>query len=547
VAFLVVAPDALASAAADLQGISSALTTANAAAAAPTTALAAAATDEISAAITALFAEFGKEYQALSLQLNAFEQQFAQALNSATALYVATDTAITTALQPVIDVINAPTELLLGRGLIGNGKNGTAASPNGGAGGLLIGNGGNGYSQTTTGVGGGAGGEAGMIGIGGAGGAGGPNAPGGAGGRGGWLLGIGGTGGPGGVGPTLVAGSVAEATGGLGGAGGRAGLFGWGGTGGPGGAAGTFNAGAGTGFAGGGGIGGNGGWLLGWGGANGLPGAGQLDGRASLYLFDGVAPTTYISVNNGPYVPVLVDTGSTGLVIPWWQIGIQNLGLPTGYGISAYSGGLIYFYLTFHVPINFGNGVVTAPTYVDVPIISFPTTLDRFFAGNGVVGILGLGANATGPGPGFTSDLPGNLNSGVLIDQPSGSMQFGPNPLAPGTTFSVSGSPITTLGVKINGGSLQQVPMIVDSGGVHGTIPASVLGTGQAAGVVPDGTLIQVYSPDGGTLLYQYTVNGNGPTVISSGLMNTGNVPFALHPIYTSYGPTTAGTTVFKL
>jgi hypothetical protein len=546
VAFVVVAPDGLASAAADLESIGSALKAANAAAAVPTTALAAAGTDEISAAIAALFAEFGKDYQALTLQLNAFEQQFAQALNSAAATYVAVDTALTATLQPVIDVINLPTELLLGRGLIGNGANGTAASPNGGAGGLLIGNGGNGYSQTTLGVGGGAGGEAGMVGIGGAGGTGGPNAPGGAGGRGGWLLGIGGTGGPGGVGPTGAP-TVAAATGGLGGPGGRAGLFGWGGTGGPGGAAGE-TATLQSGFAGGGGIGGNGGWLLGQSGTNGPFGAGPMDGRVSLSVFNGIAPTSYISVNNGPYVPVLVDTGSTGLVIPWWQIGIQNLGIPTGYGISAYSGGLIYFYLTFHVPINFGNGVVTAPTYVDVPIISFPTTLDRFFSGNGVVGILGLGANATGPGPGFTSDLPGNLNSGVLIDQPNGSMQFGPNPLAPGTTFSVTGSPITTLGVKINGGGLQQVPMIVDSGGVFGTIPASVLGTGQASGMVPAGTLIQVYSPDGSQLLYQYTTTGgNGPTVISSGLMNTGNVPFALNPIYTSYGPTTAGTTVFKV
>src|SRR5258705_7126491 len=110
----------------------SALNAANAAAAVPTTALAAAGTDEISAAIAALFAEFGKDYQALSLHLNAFEQQFAQALNSAAATYVAVDTALTATLQPVIDVINLPTELLLGRGLIGNGANGTAASPNGG-------------------------------------------------------------------------------------------------------------------------------------------------------------------------------------------------------------------------------------------------------------------------------------------------------------------------------------------------------------------------------------------------------------------------------
>ncbi|WP_353698794.1 PGRS repeat-containing protein, partial [Mycobacterium tuberculosis] len=47
---------------------------------------------------------------------------------------------------------------------IGNGADGTAANPNGGAGGLLYGNGGNGFSQTTAGLTGGTGGSAGLIG-----------------------------------------------------------------------------------------------------------------------------------------------------------------------------------------------------------------------------------------------------------------------------------------------------------------------------------------------------------------------------------------------
>ncbi len=49
-------------------------------------------------------------------------------------------------MQPLFDVINAPTLALLNRPLIGNGADGTAANPNGQAGGLLIGNGGNGFS-----------------------------------------------------------------------------------------------------------------------------------------------------------------------------------------------------------------------------------------------------------------------------------------------------------------------------------------------------------------------------------------------------------------
>ncbi|WP_415823717.1 PE family protein, partial [Mycobacterium basiliense] len=152
---LVVAPELLASAAADLESIGSALNAATAAAAAPTTSLAAAAADEVSAAVAALFAGFGKEYQTLNSQANAFYQQFLQSLNSASGSYAAAEAQSVSLLQTfetdLLGVVNAPSEALLGRPLIGNGTNGTAASPNGGAGGLVYGNGGNGYSQTAAG------------------------------------------------------------------------------------------------------------------------------------------------------------------------------------------------------------------------------------------------------------------------------------------------------------------------------------------------------------------------------------------------------------
>ena len=137
--------------------------------------------------------------------------------------------------QALDPIINLPTHLLLGRDLIGNGAAGTSASPTGGAGGLLFGDGGAGYSQTSgTGAVGGAGGGAGLIGNGGTGGAGFAGGAGGIGGHGGTLLGNGGTGGAGGVG-------------GNGGAGGEALLFGNGGLGGAGGAGGVSGA---TGYAG---------------------------------------------------------------------------------------------------------------------------------------------------------------------------------------------------------------------------------------------------------------------------------------------------------
>ncbi|WP_210115524.1 cellulase family glycosylhydrolase [Mycobacterium sp. DL99] len=122
---------------------------------------------------------------------------------------------------------------MTGTYLIGDGAAGTAAHPNGGAGGLLAGDGGDGWDSDQTGVAGGIGGRAGLLGDGGSGGDGGAGANGGAGGTGGMLMGDGGFGGNGGDGAPGV-------KGGNGGAGGQAmGLIGIGGDGGDGGDGGT--------------------------------------------------------------------------------------------------------------------------------------------------------------------------------------------------------------------------------------------------------------------------------------------------------------------
>ncbi len=148
--FLVVVPEFLTSAAADVENIGSTLRAANAAAAASTTALAAAGADEVSAAVAALFARFGQEYQAVSAQASAFHQQFVQTLNSASGSYAAAEATIASQLQTaqhdLLGAVNAPTETLLGRPLIGDGAplgdgvgvdRGTGGA--GGRGGLLYG------------------------------------------------------------------------------------------------------------------------------------------------------------------------------------------------------------------------------------------------------------------------------------------------------------------------------------------------------------------------------------------------------------------------
>ncbi|MBX9639503.1 MAG: PE domain-containing protein [Mycobacteriaceae bacterium] len=218
---LIAAPDLIATAAADVAGVSSSLRAANLAALGPTSTMAAAAGDEVSAAIASLFSGYARDYQALGAQIAALQDQFASAVRAASGAYGVAEAANAGPLQAVADnvlgAINAPTNLLLGRPLIGDGYNGTPGTGQaGGDGGILWGNGGAGASAGLMGATGGRGGNAGLIGNGGIGGTGGfRGGAGGTGGTGGLLWGDGGTGGTGGVGGLTV-------PAGVGGIGGRA-------------------------------------------------------------------------------------------------------------------------------------------------------------------------------------------------------------------------------------------------------------------------------------------------------------------------------------
>ncbi|MCQ4365200.1 PE family protein, partial [Mycobacterium gordonae] len=143
--FLIAAPEAMSTAATTFANVGSSLTEANAAAAAATTEMLPAALDEVSAAVAAIFGTRAQTYQALSVQAAAFHTQFVQVLNAGAGTYAAAESINVG--QLLLDVINAPTQALLGRPLIGDGTNGLPCSgANGGAGGLLWGNGGQGGS-----------------------------------------------------------------------------------------------------------------------------------------------------------------------------------------------------------------------------------------------------------------------------------------------------------------------------------------------------------------------------------------------------------------
>ncbi|WP_131806114.1 PE family protein, partial [Mycobacterium alsense] len=169
---LSVTSDVVSAAATDLASVGSTISAAGSVAASPTTAVLPAAADEVSASIAQLFSSYGRAYRDLSTQAEAFHAQFVQALNAAGSSYAVTEAANTSPLQTIerglLGVINAPTQALLGRPLIGDGAAGgtvNGVGQAGGAGGILYGNGGAGGASTAAGIGGGAGGSAGLIGA----------------------------------------------------------------------------------------------------------------------------------------------------------------------------------------------------------------------------------------------------------------------------------------------------------------------------------------------------------------------------------------------
>jgi hypothetical protein len=480
-------------------------------------------------------------------------------------------------------------------GVGGNGATGGVggAGGNGGNGGSMFGNAGDGGTGGAGGVGGdaydastgsgGSGVDGGNGGAGGQGGSGGTAASGtggnggnggiggdGGGGTDGYLQGMsggnGGNGGNGGAAGNGVTGGNAGpgGNGGNAGDGGSAAYVGpdaYGGDGGIGGDGGNAGGAGAAGIAANGGDGGNGGTggsggpvgtpgINGDGGAGGTPGG--TDGTPNLanatvpLTINGLnQPVAYISVNGGPLEPVIIDTGSTGLVIEPQYVPTQDLGSEVSSGSAGYSGGLTYSYDTYDTTVSFGSGIVTSPTAVDLVTTASTPAFEQYFASTDAVGVLGIGPDNGFPGTSTViAALPGTLDQGALINESQHVLEFGPNPLT--GTVSIAGAPTSSLDVKIGDGPLEHVSVAIDSGGVYGFIPSSVLDTGQTSGTLTAGITISVYTSNGETLLYSYTTTGSdGPFVTTGNAMNSGYTPFYLGPVYIAESPSGFGTTTF--
>jgi hypothetical protein len=125
--FVLVAPDALLSVAADLAQIGSAVSVGNLAAAIPTTEVAAAGADEVSAAIAALFGAHAGEYQAAAAQAATYYERFVSTLSGAAASYAGAEVTVAASMRGVLDAVNAPGRLLGSAGAAGQ-AGGTAGT-----------------------------------------------------------------------------------------------------------------------------------------------------------------------------------------------------------------------------------------------------------------------------------------------------------------------------------------------------------------------------------------------------------------------------------
>ena len=271
---------------------------------------------------------------------------------------------------------------------------------------------------------------------------------------------------------------------------------------------------------------------------------------------------TVQSTIDGASTTLLVDSGSSGLVIPDTDLGsnfftqlekLFELGFPTSFGESGYSGGVDYDYLTYNVPVDYTSTTgaeVTTTAPVEVEVYSWdPSDFSSLFTNdafqnfdtdNDVTGILGIGT--TGTGGAGESPIEAAGYQGVTVDLPGHVLTLDGTPNTTGVDLAATGSTVSglketvTTGADGTGASLGSgtVSDDLDSGGVYGTIPSSI-----DNGTVAQGDYVNVY--DGNSLLYSYYVGTDSdgtdeaPTAVSGTSIDSGVIPFEQYPISIDY------------
>jgi hypothetical protein len=291
------------------------------------------------------------------------------------------------------------------------------------------------------------------------------------------------------------------------------------------------------------------------------------------YLDD---PAVNASIAGGTATPLLVDTGSSGLILPYTDLGssaytplegLLNLGLPTGVDESEI-GGVDYLYLTYNnAPVDYLNAFGTPDLSTDGPAgieiyswnpsefssIFTNNALQTYLSGNDVDGILGIGQDNAGPLSSPFLDYGGvEVNFPYVLDQDGlgftgiDLVVTGQDPITGGVVS--SGTSVISV-LESADGQAVQVTDNLDSGGGFGTIPSSLVG---GATIVPAGTEITVTNT-AGQELYSYSTTddygfdevSDSPTVVSGTSIDSGLIPFLNHSVYIDYGSETTDISPF--
>jgi hypothetical protein len=261
-------------------------------------------------------------------------------------------------------------------------------------------------------------------------------------------------------------------------------------------------------------------------------------------------PAVYASIDGSTTsVPLLVDTGSSGLVIPLTDLGstssqqltnLFDLGFPTGISESGYSGGVDYIYLTYdNLPVSYADGLTTDGP-VEVEVYSWDPSdfsslftndaFQGFLSNNGVSGILGIGDNVNGGAGASPFDSYGS----ALVDLKNNELIIGgSNPYQSLDSIANNGSTLTGLTETVTNssgtvGTATGISDDLDTGGVQGTIPSTISG-------VTAGDTITV--KDGTTVLYSYTIPSSDavPVSTSGTSIDSGYYALVNNPLYIDY------------
>jgi hypothetical protein len=279
-----------------------------------------------------------------------------------------------------------------------------------------------------------------------------------------------------------------------------------------------------------------------------------------ITTYEDTEPTVQATVD-GVNTTDLVDTGSSGLVVPLTQLDggstnffteletLFSLGSPVNFGESGYSGGVDYLYLTYDEPVDYattGSALdTTAP--VEVEVYSWdPSDSSSLFANdafqtfltdNDSTGILGIGNDTSGAAGESPIEYAGF--NGVTVDEPDHELIVSSTPDTSGTELTATGSTVDGLTetVTTSGGATVGSATVdddLDSGGVYGTIPSSISSSELAQGDV-------VTVSDGGKELYSYTVGtdsdgtNEAPAITSGDSIDSGVLPFEDNAITIDY------------